>query len=827
MTKKKPLLINLMLLLGFGAACLSSGIYLYLSPSLPSVDILRDIKLQTPLRVYSSDGKLIGQFGEQKRNPLSYEEIPPQFIKALMAAEDDGFFKHRGIDFSGLLRAVLELLVTGEKGSGGSTLTMQVARNYFLSSEKTFTRKFNEILLALEIERHLSKEEILALYVNRVFLGHRAYGFQAAAQVYYGKAINELSLAQWAMMAGLPKAPSKYNPVSNSSRALIRRNWILGRMYSLNYISDQAYQTATQEAVSASLHGAKLEQSAPYVAEMVRKEMVSRYGSAAYNDGYKVYTTVPSTLQRSATAAVNKGLKTYDLRHGYRGPEGHYPAEDPSRTANEYWQKTLSDIPTIAGKLPAIITAISDSDIKVMLPSGGSASLIWVDIQPLTRPYISVNRIGSTPKSTAEVFTIGDLIRVELIEESKYTLSQVPEAQAALIALNPDNGAILSLVGGQGFEQSKFNRATQATRQPGSNFKPFIYSAALAHGFTAASVINDAPVVFNDRTLESTWRPENDGGRFYGPTRLRWALTKSRNLVSIRLLQSLGIRKAINYVTHFGFDKKLLAADLSLALGTHALTPLELATAYAAIANGGYKVEPYLIERIEDIRGETVFTATPKTVCRDCDIETSADDQLPTEAPAPQEEQELSLEDILFPEAAAEETISPTLPQAERIMDERVAYIIDSILKDVIQKGTGQKAKVLNRSDLGGKTGTTNGPTDAWFSGYNSKVVASAWLGFDQNNVLGSREYGGSAALPIWIDYMRTALAGMPDQSRPVPEGIVTTRIDPTSGLLARPGQRDAIFEVFRTEYIPTETAGTDTQHNLDTSKQAPEVDLF
>ena len=832
MVKKKPLLINLALLLSFGFLWLCSGIYLYLSPSLPSVDTLRDIKLQTPMRVYSSDSKLIGQFGEQKRNPLSYEEIPPQFVKALMAAEDDGFFKHRGIDFSGLLRAVVELLVTGEKGSGGSTLTMQVARNYFLSSEKTFTRKFNEILLALEIERHLSKEDILALYVNRVFLGHRAYGFQAAAQVYYGKSIDELSLAQWAMMAGLPKAPSKYNPVSNPSRALIRRNWILGRMSSLGYISDQAYQVANQEPVSASLHGAKLEQPAPYVAEMVRKEMFSRYGNAAYNDGYKVYTTVPSTLQRSATEAVNKGLKTYDLRHGYRGPEAHYPPEDLEQAAVEYWQNILAKIPSIAGKSPAIVTTVSDSDVQVILPSGERVSLAWSDIQPLTRPYISVDRRGSTPESAAEVFVTGDLIRVEQTKESKYTLSQVPKAQAALIALNPDDGAILSMVGGQGFEQSKFNRATQATRQPGSNFKPFIYSAALSHGFTAASVINDAPVVFNDRTLESTWRPENDGGRFYGPTRLRWALTKSRNLVSIRLLQSLGIRKAINYVTRFGFDKKLLAADLSLALGTHALTPLELATAYATIANGGYKVEPYVIQRIEDIKGEVIFTTMPKTVCRDCETEIEAENQANTATSSLLEEElieeELSLEDILSPEEVTEEaTENQVLPRAERIMDERVAYIIDSILKDVIQKGTGQKAKALNRSDIAGKTGTTNGPTDAWFSGYNNKVAASAWVGFDQNSILGSREYGGSAALPIWIDYMRTALADTPDQSHPVPEGIITTRIDPATGLLARPGQSDAIFEVFRAEYVPTEMAGASTQPDLDTTRRPSEVDLF
>ena len=786
--------------LSSGILWLCSGLYLYLSPELPSVEVLRDIKLQTPMSVYTKDEKLIGQFGKKKRNPLIYNDIPNLFVKSLLAAEDDGFYQHNGIDFSGLIRAITELVLTGEKGSGGSTLTMQVARNYFLSREKTFTRKFNEILLALEIERHLSKEEILTLYVNRVFLGHRAYGFEAAAQVYYGNHIQDLSLAQLAMMAGLPKAPSRYNPISNPARALIRRNWILGRMLHLGYISKNQHLLASEEPVTAQHFGAKFSFNAPYIAEMVRKEMLKKYGENAYNDGYKVYTTVPSHLQISAQKAVITGLNTYDIRHGYRGPEQQLlPADDfDDRPLEEMWLKTLNDTPVIAGKIPVVVNETNEKQVQVLLPTGEMTILNWINIKHLARPFITADTLGPIPEKANQIFSAGDLIRVTKTENGNYILSQLPLAQAALVALNPENGAILSLVGGLGFEQSKFNRATQATRQPGSNFKPFIYSAALAHGYTAASVINDAPVVFNDKALESTWRPENDGGRFYGPTRLRWALTKSRNLVSIRLLQSLGINKAIKYVTRFGFDKKLLAADLSLALGTQSLTPLELVTAYASLANGGYRVEPFLIERIEDNNGKTIYTASPPTVCRDC--KPLKDDSKTNNFPDIIEE-ELSMEDILS------ENKTPLLPAAKQIMDERVAYIIYSILNDVIQKGTGRKAKVLKRTDLAGKTGTTNGPTDAWFSGYNKDIAVSSWLGFDQNSLLGRREYGGSAALPIWIDYMRTALRDSPNLPRPVPKGMVTTRIDPNTGLLARPGQKNAIFEVFRSEYAPTEVA--------------------
>ncbi|MAT93886.1 MAG: peptidase [Halioglobus sp.] len=771
-----------------GAAWLLAGVYLYLSPNLPDVETLRDVKLQTPMRVYTRDGQLIGQFGEQKRSPLPFDEIPPQFVEALLAAEDDHFFQHRGIDFMGLLRAVSELVLTGEKGSGGSTLTMQVARNYFLTLERTFMRKFNEILLAIEIERALQKEEIFELYFNRVFLGHRAYGFQAAAQVYYGKGINELTLAQHAMLAGIPKAPSRNNPISGPTAGRERRNWILGRMYNLGYIDAAAYQEARAAPVSASHHGERIAFSAHYAAEMARQEMLDRYGMGAYTNGYHVYTTIDSRLQQVARRAVIDGLMTYDQRHGYRGPERRLPtnASDAAQLS-ETWRKALRETAVIADLQPAIVTAVDEEAnlVRLLLRDGASGELLFANGVEQARPYRTENYTGPAPANVAEVFAPGDMIRVQRDADGAWQLSQVPAAQAALVSLDPNNGAILSVVGGMGFELSKFNRATQAQRQPGSNFKPFVYSAALDAGLTAATIINDAPVVMQDSSLEDIWRPENDSGEFYGPTRLRWALTKSRNLVSIRVLQQIGVRRLIDYVAALGFDTSKFTPDLSLALGTLSMTPLEVATAYAILANGGYRVEPYLIQRIDDVDGQTLYEARPPTVCAQCADEGGA------------QQAELSMEEIL---AGAS---TQRLPPAPRVMEERVNFIMDSILRDVITRGTGRKSLVLERGDIAGKTGTTNGPMDAWFSGYNRHVVTSTWVGFDNYTPLGRREFGGTAALPIWIDFMREALADSPQQERPLPEGIVNVRIDPVTGLLAPAGQRDAIFEYFREEYVP------------------------
>jgi penicillin-binding protein 1A len=778
----------------FGTLWFLAGVYLYLSPNLPDVETLRDVKLQTPMRVYTSDGQLIGQFGEQKRSPLHFEEIPQEFIDALLAAEDDSFFSHRGIDLMGLMRAVSELVLTGEKGSGGSTLTMQVARNYFLTLDRTFIRKFNEILLAIEIERALDKQEIFELYFNRVFLGHRAYGFEAAAQVYYGKGMAQLDLAQHAMLAGIPKAPSRNNPISRPEGGKERRDWILGRMLTLGYITAQAHQEATQQPVSARHHGAQLSFSAHYAAEMARQEMLDRYGMAAYNDGYHVYTTVDSKLQQVARQAVVEGLITYDRRHGYRGPERQLTLAQGDGDATAQWLEVLQETAIIADLHPAVVTAITEDRVELLLADASQDELLWEVTRPQSAPYRTENSRGSAPKTPGEVLAVGDLIRIQRRgEEQLWHLAQVPAAQAALVSLQPDNGAIISIVGGMGFELSKFNRATQAQRQPGSNFKPFVYSAALESGFTAASLINDAPVMVEDTSLEGIWRPENDGGKFHGPTRLRWALTKSRNLVSIRLLQQLGIPALISYSERFGFNTADFAPDLSLALGTHAMSPLDVATAYAVLANGGFRVEPYLIQRIDDLRGATVYEAQPLTVCRECDLGQNSDD----------EEAELSMDQIMLTQ---EQPSGP--PPAPRIMEERVNFIINSILRDVITRGTGRRALVLERGDIAGKTGTTNGPMDAWFSGYSPDVVTSTWVGFDNYTPLGRKEFGGTAALPIWINFMREALNGIPEQQPQLPPGVVKVKIDPDSGLLAQSGQRNAIYEYFRIEHVPDQSPG-------------------
>ena len=795
-----------------GACLVFSSAFLYLSPKLPSVDSLRDVQLQTPLRIYSKDNQLIGEFGEKRRTPVSFDQIPQGFVHAILAAEDDGFFSHSGVDPKGLLRAATELIATGSIKSGGSTITMQVAKNYFLTREKTFSRKFNEIFLALQIEQELSKQEILELYLNKIFLGNRAYGIEAAAKVYYGKSIHELEIAQLAMIAGLPKAPSKFNPLVNPSRAIIRRNWILGRMNELGFIDDRSYQTAIDSPITASYHGTKSQLYAPYIAEMVRKEMLQRVGSDAYTAGFNIYTTIDSTLQRSAQTSLIKGLLSYDRRHGYRGPEQQLPpkeGEDPMPS----WQQVLDNTPTMGGLLPAIVTQLEHRSFTALLEDGQQVSVDWDNGLKGYRRYQGVDKLGDWPLSADAVVAIGDLIRLKPTDDGDWYLTQVPASQAALVSLDSNNGALLSLVGGFDYQQSKFNRVTQASRQPGSNFKPFVYTAALDKGYTAASIINDAPIVFDDKELESTWRPTNAGGKFLGPTRLRQALFQSRNLVSIRLLRGLGIRNAIDYVGRFGFNTDQLPKDLSLALGSHSLTPFEIVTAYATISNGGYAIEPYLIDRIENIDGEVVFQAEPLTVPQ-------ADDQ--SSSAALGDEEMATLEDILN-----QDTPEP-LPEAPRVVEERTAYIIDNMLKDVVKRGTARKARSLKRNDLAGKTGTTNGPTDAWFSGYGGGVTTTTWLGFDNNELLGRREYGGSAALPIWIDYMQTALQGRPEHSLKQPSGLVTVKIDPTTGLLARPGQRDAIFEIFREEFAPTEVAQDDeNRDNPMESETIIEEDIF
>ncbi len=802
---------------------ISASAYLYLSPNLPSVDVLKDVQLQTPLRIFTADQQLIGEFGEKRRSPISFDQIPDAFIKAITATEDTRFFEHHGVDIKGLLRAVSQLVITGEKQGGGSTITMQVARNYFLSFERTFSRKFNEILLSLQIERELSKQEIMELYVNKIFLGNRAYGIEAAAQVYYGKSIGELNLAQLAMIAGLPKAPSSYNPIANPARALLRRNWILGRMHELEYIDQASYQQAINSPVTASYHGSRLALNAPHIAEMVRRDMLDRYGNSTYTAGFKVYTTIDSRLQEAAQEAVRSGLLAYDQRHGYRGPERSLTLKstglESEAELRELWMETLTKTSSPDNFEPAIVTTLHEQAFNALLADGREVLVDWPNGLKDLRRYITVDALSTKPQTAKDLVQVGDLIRLQQQANSSWHLTQLPAAEAALVSVDADNGAILSLVGGFNYSKSKFNRITQATRQPGSNFKPFVYTAALANGYTAASIINDAPIVFDDVSLESTWRPTNDSGKFYGPTRLRQALYKSRNLVSIRLLRSMGIPQAINYVGRFGFDSSQLPRDLSLALGSHSVTPLTIVGAYSVLANGGYKVEPYLIQQITSLDDEILYTATPNTVCRVCDQPAKTEDNKPQAV-----EELATLEDILN---QTDLEAKPPLPQAERVIEPRVAYIIDSILRDVITKGTGRRARVLNRDDLAGKTGTTNGPTDAWFSGYGGRIATTAWLGFDKNGVLGRREYGGSAALPIWIDYMRVALEGRPVTRLKQPPGIVTVKIDPGTGLLAKPGQSNAIFEIFQEELAPQEMVENESTIDQLEEEEVTTEDIF
>ena len=766
-----------------------TGTFLYLNPRLPSIESLKDVKLQEPLRVFTADGKLIGEFGEMRRSPVDFAQVPESQVQALLAAEDDRFLQHHGIDFMGLSRAAWELLSTGSIQSGGSTITMQVAKNYFLSRERTFIRKFNEILLAIQIERELSKQEILELYLNKIFLGHRAYGIQAAAQVYYGVSLEQLSLAQQAMLAGLPKAPSALNPIDNPTRALQRRNWILGRMKRLGNINEEQYQAAVNEPISARYHGTQKALEADFAAEMARQEMLERYGRDAYNDGYQVYTTINSELQASATSALRTGLIVYDNRHGFRGAEQQFAP--PAQDTVDAWSALLKNARTYGGMYPAVVRSVRERELELITRDGETVILGWNDGLSKARRFITEDYRGPSPKSAADVAQPGDLLRIHN-QNGKWELGQIPKAQAALVSLDAVDGAIRAIEGGFDFRQSNFNRVTQAQRLPGSNIKPFIYGCAMENGYSPASIINDAPIVFEDEGLENVWRPENDSGKFYGPTPLRTGLMMSRNLVSIRLLQQIGVDTAVDYLERLGFPRNDLPPNLSLALGTLTTTPLRLVSKYAILANGGYQVEPYIIDTVLDADKNVVFQAQPKLACTECIAGGSSNDEF---------EEADSLEELLaIADASADERY------AEQVMDPRAAYMIDSILKDAIRLGTGRRALTLKRSDIAGKTGTTNGPTDAWFSGYVGDIVTTAWVGFDQNQKLGRQEYGGSAALPIWIDFMRVATKGLDTQLRPRPTGLVSVRIDPKTGLLAAPGQADAKFELFPVESVPTIT---------------------
>ncbi len=741
---------------------------------LPRTDSLREVRLQEPMRVFSADGVLMAEFGAERRQPVPYAEVPPRLVDAFLATEDNRFFQHEGVDLIGLGRAALSFLQTGERSQGGSTITMQVARNFYLSPEKTFRRKLSELLLSLHIERTLTKQEILELYFNKIFFGHRAYGISAAADIYYGKTLRQLTLPQMAMLAGIPKAPSANNPVSNPKRALERRDYILGRMRELGYISPKEYQEAVAAPDTARLARRPIELAAGYVSEMVRRDLVARYGEeAAYGNGFQVTTTIDSRLQREAEGAVHRAVLDYDQRHGYRGAESKHKLLGLGDEA-------LDNLLEKAGKLPELTAALvlraGDKEAEVYLGQGKWAKLTLGQMRWASR-YRNEDAKGAAPGRVAQVVAAGDLIRLRKTAGGGWELSQAPHVSGALSVLDPTNGALLALVGGYDFQDSKFNRAVDARRQPGSSFKPFVYAAALDQGWTPASLLQDKRLEIRVNKGK-VWRPDNFDGKTMGPIRLRLALIKSRNLASVWLLREIGLDSALDFATRFGFDVASLPHGLTLVLGTAAASPTQMAAAYAVFANGGFRVIPHFMDKILDGNGTLVFAAKAPRACDDCWFR--------------------------YPEASAGahalDAGAGPAPDAQRVLDPRVVWQMNSIMGDVIRQGTGRKALELKREDIAGKTGTTNEVRDSWFCGYQKDLVAVSWMGFDDFSPLGKGETGGHAALGLWVDFMDQALAGKPEATLEVPAGLTEVRVAKSDGRLTRKAGDSSLPEWVRQE---------------------------
>ena len=776
--------LSVMVLTLFGAYSLACS-YVYVAPSLPSVEAMRKVEMQVPLRVFTTSGELIAQIGEQRRIPVTYDQIPPLVREAFLAAEDDQFFKHGGVDYLGILRAAVVNIVSNEKAQGASTITQQAARNMFLTLDKNWTRKLSELFVTWRMEREFSKQEILGLYLNVIYFGQRAYGVAAAAETFFGKSLEDLNVSEAATLAGVPQAPSKYNPITNPEFATARRGYVLGRMHKLGFIDDAAYEDARKTVVVARAHAPLSAVDAPYIAEMARLDLRSRFGPAAEAAGYKVYTTIDGRLQTAANRALRIGLVEYDRRHGWRGPIGH--ADIAGRTKDEQFEELLEEYTSSGFLVPAVVVSETDKTARVFMRSRGFAQIAWDGLSWARKED------GPAPKTVAEVVAPGDVVYV--ITDSKGTaqLGQIPEAQSALVSLNPGDGGIVALVGGFDYFTNKYNRVTQARRLPGSGFKPFLYSAALENGFTPASVLLDAPIVVEDG--ETTWRPKNDSGQFNGPTRLREALYRSRNLVSIRLLRAMDRDVTIDYISRFGFSKRDLPRGDSLALGTVNATPLQLATGFSTFANGGFKIVPHYIDRIENAAGEVVYRATPKIACETCEHDAA----LASYAGAGTKDEKLAEADAL---RGGRGSIPPE-QLAERVITPQNDWLITDMMMDVIKRGTGVRARALGRSDIAGKTGTTNDSIDVWFNGFTPNLVATVWVGFDQERSLGASEQGANTALPIWMHYMREALRGVPEVHRPMPEGLVTLRISPDTGMLASGENPDAILETFMTDHLP------------------------
>jgi len=739
---------SVLLGLGVVGGLLGAFVLALLYPTLPSLENLTEYRPKIPLRIVSAEGDLLGEFGEERRAIVSIGDVPEVMKKAILAAEDERFYSHGGVDYLSVLRAAASNLASGTQ-QGAGTITMQVARNFFLTREKTITRKLREVLLAWKIEAHLSKDEILQLYVNQIFLGQRAYGFAAAAQIYFGKPLKDLSAAEAAMLAGLPKAPSALNPVSSPKRAKTRQLYVLRRMHDLKYISDDQFREA-QIAPLAVRQGLRevTPTHAEFIAEMARQVVFEAYGDEAYTKGLTVHTTIRKADQEAAYAAVRRGVLEYDHRHGYRGPEAYasLPAEAAERDA--VLERLFQDATETDGLVPAVVTDAGPATVKAVLADGEVAEITGEGLK------FAARSLGDKAAAATRIRP-GAVIHLARDAKGRWEITQIPQVESAFVSMRPDDGAILSLVGGFDFERNKFNHITQAQRQPGSAFKPFIYSAALEKGFTPATIVNDAPFfVPADKAGGEDWEPKNYDGKFEGPMRIRAALAKSKNLVTVRVLQAIGPQYAQDYIGRFGFDPKLHPPYLTMGLGAGSVTPMQMVSAYAVFANGGHRVAPYVIARIVDAKGNVLSEASPV--------------------------------------AAGE--------NADQAIDPRNAWIMTSLLKDVVRVGTAQRALSLNRADLAGKTGTTNENVDAWFCGYNAAMVGVSWIGFDQPKTLGTDETGARAALPIWIAQMAKVLKGTPEAASPMPSGIIAVPINAESGLHDESG---GLTEYFFAEFPP------------------------
>jgi len=804
---------------GLLLAVIAVGVaYWLIAPRLPSVAVLKDYHMQVPLRVLTADGKLIASFGETRRIPVAIADVPDLLKHAVLSAEDADFYHHPGVDWHGIARAGWHVIVTGgDKGPGGSTITQQVARNFFLSPEKLYSRKLTEIFIALSIEHELSKDQILELYLNKMFLGHRSYGVSAAAAYYYGKTLDQLTPAECALIASTFQLPSVVNPLNSPARGMARRNWVLGEMLKHSYITKAVYEQSIAEPNHAYPHEQPIEVDAPYLAEMVRRQALDRLGNDALTEGYVVKTTLQSTRQAAAVTALRDGLVAYDHRHGWRGPEAHQDL--PADATEQDYDHLLSSYSDISGMQPGLVTASSTKEATVYLSTHESVSLDLAAVS-WAHPHLNDDHVGAAPVSVSGVLKRGDIVRLSLNPKGGWQLDQIPAAQAALTSIDPEDGSIQALVGGFSFSPSKFNRAVMAARQPGSSFKPYFYSAAFERGFTPASIINDAPLALPDPSKPGgIWTPSNDDGKFAGPMRLREALVESKNLVSVRLLDAIGVRYARDYVTRFGFSLDAIPANLSMALGTASVSPMSMARGFAVFANGGYLITPYFINEIDDRSGKPVYVANPARACRNCQerlldtrppgpppanmILTPANDvATASTAPASASSVDGVGVAVLPADVHGQSAHPPVL--APQVIDARNDFLLTSLMKDVIQnpRGTGAAARALDRADLAGKTGSTSDWRDAWFVGFNGNLATAVWVGYDDYASLGYREFGAQVALPIWMDYMGEALKNLPLSMLPMPPGISTVLIDRDSGLPTSPDDPNGMNEIFKVEDV-------------------------